>query len=202
MNKESTIHQKLLAFQKKVGAIKKDSKNPFFKSNYADINTFLGVIKPILSDNGLVIIQPFGIKDGKNIIATIVADEAGNEIRSEIELPVGEDSQKQGSIITYYRRYAIQSLLALEAEDDDGNSVSGNNAPKYKPRPMTGAKVQYPEKMCPDCGITHTGKYPRCINCYKGGSTPVKKTKTLINEEAEPFGSEPYPLGSEDGNSL
>jgi hypothetical protein len=29
-----------------------------------------------------------------------------------------------GSAITYYRRYSLQSLLALQAEDDDGNLAS------------------------------------------------------------------------------
>lgn len=189
---KTTIYQKLLGFQKAVGKIKKDSKNPFFKSNYADINAFLGVVKPILSDSGLILLQPIEYKNGKNILVTRISDEAGNRIKSEIELPVGDDSQKQGAIITYYRRYAIQSLLALEAEDDDGNSVSGDNAPvryvRPTARPMTGA-IQYTEKMCPDCGMTHTGKYPRCINCYKGNGSPLKaKTKTLINEDEPPFG--------------
>ena len=34
------------------------------------------------------------------------------------------DPQKMGSMITYYRRYTLQSLLGLQAEDDDGNSAS------------------------------------------------------------------------------
>jgi hypothetical protein len=29
-----------------------------------------------------------------------------------------------GSAITYYRRYTLQSLLALQAEDDDGNGAT------------------------------------------------------------------------------
>ena len=38
-----------------------------------------------------------------------------------------------GSAITYYRRYTLQSLLALEAEDDDRNKASGNtNKPALK----------------------------------------------------------------------
>jgi hypothetical protein len=39
-----------------------------------------------------------------------------------------------GSAITYFRRYALQSLFALEAVDDDGNVAS---APKVEAkRPM------------------------------------------------------------------
>ena len=40
---------------------------------------------------------------------------------SEIDLPNIQDPQKLGSAITYYRRYTLQSLLGLQAEDDDGN---------------------------------------------------------------------------------
>jgi hypothetical protein len=36
-------------------------------------------------------------------------------------LPNLQDPQKLGSAITYYRRYTLQSLLGLQAEDDDGN---------------------------------------------------------------------------------
>jgi len=33
---------------------------------------------------------------------------------------VETDPQKMGAVITYYRRYALQSLFLLEAEDLDG----------------------------------------------------------------------------------
>ena len=40
------------------------------------------------------------------------------------------DPQKMGSAITYYRRYALQSLFLLRAEDDDANSSSQPSKPK------------------------------------------------------------------------
>lgn len=132
------ISTKLLAFQKEVGAIPKDSVNPFFKSKYADINTYIGVIKPILSRHGLVLLQPLTRLtthhsiDGECVISktalkTILIDsESGEEISDITLLPEDIDPQKMGAIITYFRRYAIQSMLCLEAEDDDGNTVSEN----------------------------------------------------------------------------
>ena len=41
-----------------------------------------------------------------------------------MELPNLQDPQKLGSAITYFRRYTLQSLLGLQAEDDDGNKAS------------------------------------------------------------------------------
>jgi len=44
-------------------------------------------------------------------------------------------AQDLGSEITYFRRYSLQSLLALQAEDDDGNLAHGRTAQPQKPAP-------------------------------------------------------------------
>jgi len=174
---KKTIYQKLLSVQEQVGVVSKESENPFYKSKYADINKYLEVVKPILSKNGLILLQPIEYKNGKNILTTRIYDEDGNRIKSEMELPVNPDPQKQGAVITYFRRYAIQSLLALQAEDDDANST------------VETPTIQYGDKECPICHTRHNGKYPKCINCYKSGA---KKIETLPSEEEDennPFNS-------------
>lgn len=133
--------KKLLEFQKRVEVIKKDAKNPFFKSNYFDINSLLAEIKPILNDLGLVLLQPLeGGTDNNPCILTIIYNgETGEKIiASKFPLPNLQDPQKMGSAITYYRRYALQSLLALQAEDDDANTASNNsNKEKYEQKAST-----------------------------------------------------------------
>jgi len=116
------INQKLLKVQTEVGAIGKDAKNPFFKSKYFDINTLIAHVQPLLADNGLLLLQP--IKDGYQY-STIIDVESGEEVNSFLQLPVQNDAQKLGSAITYFRRYTLQSLLGLQAEDDDGNLAGG-----------------------------------------------------------------------------
>ena len=107
--------------KKEITPITKDSTNPFFKSKYFDINQILESVEPILLKNGLVIMQP--VSDGK--VSTILFHvDSGESIDSSIDLPNIADPQKLGMAITYYRRYTIQSLLALQAEDDDGNTAS------------------------------------------------------------------------------
>lgn len=115
---------KLLEFQQRVEAIKKDATNPDFKSNYFDINSLLAEIKPLLSELGLVITQPLSVINGKNVLKTFIADGEKVLLSSEVLLPEIQDPQKLGSAITYLRRYSLQSLLALQAEDDDGNMAS------------------------------------------------------------------------------
>lgn len=128
----TTSENKLLEFQKRVSAIPKDSTNPFFKSKYFDINTVTGAIRPILNDVGLVMLQPLATFEGKNGIKTIIRDGNTELVNEFIEIPINPDPQKQGSIITYFRRYALVSLLLLQGEeDDDANSVnSGAKIPK------------------------------------------------------------------------
>ena len=115
-----SIYKKLLAVQFEVGAISKDSKNPFFKSKYFDINKLIEVVSPVLSKNGLVLLQP--IIDGK-VFSKIFDSESGESVESCIDLPNLTDPQKLGSAITYYRRYTLASLMALQAEDNDGNGL-------------------------------------------------------------------------------
>lgn len=130
MNSKPTLREKLLEVQKEIGAIKKDSENPYFKSMYFDINALLEQVKPVLNGKGLIIMQPLTNIDGKLALKTSIMESEGIDAITEIcPLPDIADPQKAGSAITYFRRYALQSLLALEAEDDDGNSSSSPKQP-------------------------------------------------------------------------
>ena len=83
------------------------------------MNALLDLVKPVLREHGFVLMQP--IVNG--CLSTMIVDiETGRtELISTIELPKIDDPQKMGSAITYYRRYTLQSLLGIQAEDDDGN---------------------------------------------------------------------------------
>ena len=43
-----SIYKQLFEAKKEIGKISKDSKNPFFKSKYFDINSLLEHVEPIL----------------------------------------------------------------------------------------------------------------------------------------------------------
>lgn len=117
--KTKNIYTKLFNAKKSIGKISKDSTNPFFKSKYFDINKLLEHVEPILLENDLIVLQP--IENG-NVITTIIDSETGESVKSGLSLPEIQDPQKLGSAITYYRRYTLQSLLGLQAEDDDANA--------------------------------------------------------------------------------
>jgi hypothetical protein len=116
------IHIKIAKLLEAVPKMKKDKTNPFFKSQYFDINQILEAIKPFLEAQKLSVMQPLSHIEGKPAIKTIIVDNETGETYEEIT-PITDnlDPQKQGSSITYFRRYALQSMLSLEAEDDDAN---------------------------------------------------------------------------------
>lgn len=120
-----SIHEKLLKVTEKITAIPKDQVNPHFKNKYFDINTMIEYLLPILKEQNLLLTQPIDGGKVKSIIRD--AENPDDLVSSELDLPDLQDPQKIGSCITYYRRYTLQSLLALQAEDDDGNHASGND---------------------------------------------------------------------------
>lgn len=115
--------EKIARIQDKIGKLTKDTKGYNYK--YFDINQLLEKLQPLLREEGLVITQP--ILEGCVVTKIESTDDLANPfstITSSIKLPENVEPQKLGSAITYYRRYSLVSLLALEAEDDDGASVT------------------------------------------------------------------------------
>ena len=108
------LTKKLLEFQKQISVIKKDAKNPHFKNTYATLKQVLSEVKPILNEVGLLLTQPIDERG----IGTVITD-GKDSISSFIPLPQGLAPQPLGSAISYFRRYTICSLLALEIDDDD-----------------------------------------------------------------------------------
>lgn len=120
------LYTKLIKFHEEVGAITKDLENPYFKSQYFDVNKVIEIIKPLLVKNGLIVVQPLKIQDGRNAIFTHIIDsESGEEMAGSMFLPDNLKPQDLGSAITYFRRYGLVSMLLLQGEvDDDGNASS------------------------------------------------------------------------------
>lgn len=116
----------LIKAQQEMGNAKKDSSNPYYKSKYADLNSVREACIPSLNSNNIAVLQPIVQVDGKNYIKTMLLHESGETIEglTEIIFAKQNDAQAQGSGITYARRYGLQSLICIGAEDDDGNKAS------------------------------------------------------------------------------
>ena len=134
MNKSESIKELATALAKFQGEIKNPANtatNPFFKSKYAPLSDVLNAVRPILSKNGLSVLQsPSG--DGEHIIVTTTLIHSSGEWIESPELVLKADkatAQGAGSAITYARRYALSAILGISSEDDD----DGNDAEKQAP---------------------------------------------------------------------
>ena len=116
-----SLWAKLHMAKMNIGKVAKNATNPHFKKTYADINALLETVEPILHENGLVLLQP--VKD--HIVFTQIIDiDSGDMVESWMQLPDITDPQKLLGAITYFRRGTLQSLLALQSVDDDGNGAT------------------------------------------------------------------------------
>ena len=156
------ISEALNKAQKEMGAVKKGADNPFFKSKFADLPSVIEAVKEPLNKNGITILQPHStvVKEGIgtegntviHFVETVLVHESGEFISGETPVFLPEkkrnDPQALGSAITYARRYGLQSLLSLPAEDDDGEkAMVRNSAPK---------KIEEPLKQS---GLRRSGKH-------------------------------------------
>ncbi len=102
----------------------KDSKNPFFKSNYADLTSVIMAIKEPFSNAGLAYTQFPVSEDGRVGVVTRLMHESGEWLEHSYTLPtVKNDPQAAGSAITYARRYALQSIAGIPTADDNAESA-------------------------------------------------------------------------------
>ncbi len=132
MNKSDTITNisaALLKAQGEMGNASKGASNPFFKSKFADLNAVREATIPVLNLNGITVLQPTTVYEGKPYVETILLHSSGEHLTSltEIIAPKANDPQAHGSGVSYARRYGLQSFLCIGAEDDDGEKAMGRN---------------------------------------------------------------------------
>lgn len=113
------LYRALAAFQAEVPTIKKNASGYGYR--FADLEEINKVIKPLLHKHGLGYAQPI---DGTNIKTILFHVESGESLESVAQIPQGvqlkgqNEFQTIGSAITYFRRYALSSLLGLVTDED------------------------------------------------------------------------------------
>ena len=102
----------------------KDSKNPHFKSNYADYESVWNAVREPLLKNKLCITH---MMDGKTLITRLMHDN-GEHIESKYPIMVKDETNPQHfkAAITYAKRANLEGLTGCPStDDDDGNSAAG-----------------------------------------------------------------------------
>lgn len=143
MNKSESIKsiaEALALFNAEVRNVGKDRTNPHFKNEYATLDALIEETKPLLSAQGLSIMQFPSEDDGQVAVTTLLLHKSGEWMESPpLKMrPVKNDPQGAGSVITYLRRYSYAAVLSLAlGDDDDGNASTGRAAPPATPPART-----------------------------------------------------------------
>ena len=194
---QAELAQALNSAQKQLGSAKKDADNPFFKSKYADLGSVVRAIKDPFADNGLSYTQ-FPICDGESAgVITVLMHKSGEWMRSAYSIPlVKRDAQAVGSCITYARRYALQAIAGIPADDDDGNKASErldplavhNEAVKRNCVSISAVKMAIEDKSWEEAAeaymeLTNEDKTSLWIAPSKGGVWTTAERAALKSDE-------------------
>lgn len=121
-----TLAEALAAAQMEITDPNKDSVNPHFRSRYADLATVLKTVRPVLAKHGLAITQTTQVDEQGRLLLVTRLHWRDEELVGYYPIqPVKADPQGYGSALTYARRYTIQAIVGVAADDDDdGNAAS------------------------------------------------------------------------------
>ena len=191
------LFQRLFDAQEKIGVLSKDKNNPFYDHKYTDINSVIEMLKPILRDEKLLVLQPLTNVDGRPAITTRIQYE-DEVFETTITLPDLDNPQKFGSAVTYYRRYMLMALFFIQAEDDDGNSAipAAKKTPAKDPAPAANTQQEptvKDNKSRVDEANKSEEEIPTCSIC-KNPMKPTKpgSTKKFYCKHGDQWGKEVY----------
>lgn len=97
-----------------------------FSYNYAPLPDLLDVVRPVLAEHGLALLQHVSGTGGQVGVHTLLVHESGSTyVAGYVTLPA-TDPKVAGSVITYLRRYAICALFGIAGDDDlDSSPAAG-----------------------------------------------------------------------------
>ena len=140
MNRSESIGnlgKALAKAQTQLTNVKVDSQNPHFKSKYASLTAVNETVLPILSANGIAVLQGVSSPDVKcvGVSTTFIHGESGEWWTEELFLPPTKvDPQGFGSAITYGRRYLLMAMAGVATDDDDANEASKPQQAQRQPQ--------------------------------------------------------------------
>lgn len=156
INKSEQLNElaSALAFvQSEIENASKNAANPHLKSKYANLESILFEIRPVLSKHGLSLAQFPSYTEGVASLSSILMHKSGQflENTASCKLEIRNDNiQGIGSAITYLRRYSAAAIVGITQEDDDGHSISKPVADKPAKQPVGTTKKKLDQNRLND----------------------------------------------------
>lgn len=118
------LAEALAKAQSKIRGAKKESKNPFFKSDYADLESVWEAIREPLSEHLIAPTQGCNYFNEQWVLVTTLMHSSGQWIKSMHPIIFSKnDPQSFGSAEKYAMRYALVSMIGVPSIDDDGEAA-------------------------------------------------------------------------------
>jgi hypothetical protein len=173
MKKSESIANLAKALSAAQGEIKNPTKDSSadtgkYRYGYLSLPALREAITPILAKHGLSVVQSAGSGERGPVVTTLLMHLSGEWIESDpLAIPVGKsDAQGCGSAISYARRYALEAMFSLAAEDDDGSAAS-------QPAPRQAVAAT---KVAPSPELTRLKEFDAAMTA-EGFSAPLDRLR-------------------------
>jgi len=145
--KTDEISAALAVSQGEFLVVRNNRTNPYFSTEYGDLDQIMKAIRPSLVKNGISLTQQLKFNDGAMILATRIRHNSGQwiETRARI-LPSKNDDQTFASALMFMKRHSVATLVGItipdDTYDDDAevqmigarNIIAKGPSNKYNPR--------------------------------------------------------------------
>ena len=171
-------------------------KGGSYSFRYADLDTVLSTVRPVLSRHGLALvvdIETVRNEAGERAMRATIRlihssgqwmQTTGLAIAIDADAYANQPAQSSGSAATYATRYAVEALLSIRATDDqDGAEASGNHI-EVQRRPPPPQPAPKPELS----GTRHALHYSLRTILGEFG-WPNEKKREYSEKLLESFGS-------------
>lgn len=217
MQEQLSLRAKLQKIQERLEA-PKGQYNSFGNYHYRSSEDILGGLKPLLVEYSCAVklddeIVNIGTRYYVKATASLLDCNVPEVITSvafarEAEVKKGMDeSQITGACSSYARKYALNGLFAIDDSKDADSAplpvrqvearptatavpIQNTNQPVVAEALNSAPVPEDGMKICKVCGQPHSGKYDKCLKCWKATGGDFKtRTKVISKPNAEPFRS-------------
>jgi hypothetical protein len=171
------LYTAFIAAQREIKTALKDSKNPHYKSTYADLESVWDACRHALHNHNLGIMQLTDLDpSGVPVLITRIVHESGQHVEGRYPLLCKDPSNPQATLaaLTYARRGSLAAACGVVQSDDDGNTAAGHTPSPSVAKPVSApTTAKAPTNAMADLFAAHKLEYPKAVEDFIG--KPVKE---------------------------
>lgn len=189
---EKTIYKKLMEIQSNLKA-NKSRFNKFGGFSYRSAEDILEAVKPLLKQNGLVLVCSDSIDNGiLTATYSLIDIDTGEAVTNSAVAIVGEHKgmsaeQNTGCASSYARKYALNGLFAIDDSSTDPDSMEADKEAKPMPVEKTKAKIELLEakkllmKAFNDAGVKNNNDIKEILELIKLDTNNPETIKEFLS---------------------